>query len=204
MGRSHRRREYSKARDLQAKRLLSNIGTYVPHGGGDQPFAGPPSRARDRPCTAALRVATFANAAKGTAAHFGRSTCLTNAIGYEPPVSVLLVEDDPLIRGFVVEALREAGYHVIHASTGEEALAWCKRHVADVLVTDVRLPGQVDGWQIAERYREQDPELPVIYATGFSPATPRPVPGSRIVQKPFHPEEIVRMIKELGEEKGAP
>ncbi|MET4316118.1 response regulator [Bradyrhizobium sp. RT4b] len=79
-------------------------------------------------------------------------------------MSVLLVEDDPLIRGFVVEALREAGYHVIHASTGEEALAWCKRHVADVLVTDVRLPGQVDGWQIAERYREQDPELPVIYA----------------------------------------
>ncbi|MET4023838.1 hypothetical protein ABIC10_008980 [Bradyrhizobium sp. S3.2.12] len=41
MGRSHRRREYSKARDLQAKRLLSNIGTYVPHGGGDQPFAAP-------------------------------------------------------------------------------------------------------------------------------------------------------------------
>ncbi|WGD51576.1 hypothetical protein QA641_40135 [Bradyrhizobium sp. CB1650] len=76
---------------------------------------------------------------------------------------------------------------MIHASTGEEALAWCKRHVADVLVSDVRLPGQVD---------EQDPELPVIYATGFS--------GSRIVQKPFHPEEIVRMIKELGDEKGAP
>ncbi|MFH0302705.1 response regulator [Bradyrhizobium sp. 31Argb] len=117
-------------------------------------------------------------------------------------MSVLLVEDDPLIREFVVEALREAGYHVIHASTGEEALAWCEHHVA--LVTDVRLPGQVDGWQIAERYREQDPNLPVIYATGFSPTPPRPVPGSRIVKKPFHPEEIVRTIKELGEEKGAP
>ncbi|WP_245475124.1 response regulator [Bradyrhizobium sp. Leo121] len=87
-------------------------------------------------------------------------------------MSVLLVEDDPLIREFVVEALREAGYHVIHASTGEEALAWCEHHVA--LVTDVRLPGQVDGWQIAERYREQDPNLPVIYATGFSPTPPRP------------------------------
>jgi len=134
----------------------------------------------------------------------GRSTGVTNTIPYEPPVSVLLVEDDPLIREFVVEALREAGYHVIHASTGEEALAWCTRHVADVLVTDVKLPGQVDGWQIAERCREQDPDLPVIYATGFSPATPRPVPGSRIVKKPFHPEEIVRTIRELGEEKGTP
>ena len=69
-------------------------------------------------------------------------------------MSVLLVEDDPLIREFVVEALREAGYHVIHASTGEEALEWCKRRAADVLVTDVRLPGQVDGWQIAERFQD--------------------------------------------------
>jgi DNA-binding response OmpR family regulator len=117
-------------------------------------------------------------------------------------VSILLVEDDPLIREFVVEALREAGYHVIHASTGEEALAWCKRRVPNVLVTDVRLPGQLDGWQVAERYREQDPELPVIYATGFSPVTPRPVPGSRIVKKPFHPEEIVRLVEEFGEMKG--
>ncbi len=117
-------------------------------------------------------------------------------------MSVLLVEDDPLIREFLVEALREAGYHVIHASTGEEALAWCKCHAADVLVTDVRLPGHVDGWQIAERCREHDPELPVIYATGFSP-TPRPVPGSRILKKPFHPDEIVRVVKELGEGRQA-
>lgn len=113
-------------------------------------------------------------------------------------MSVLLVEDDPLIREFVVEALRDAGYHVIHASTGEEALAWCKRHAADVLVTDIRLPGGVDGWQIAERCREHDPDLPVIYATGFSPTTPRPVPGSRTLRKPFDPDEIVRMVKELG------
>ncbi|MCG2638586.1 MULTISPECIES: response regulator transcription factor [Bradyrhizobium] len=119
-------------------------------------------------------------------------------------MSILLVEDDPLIREFVVEALREAGYHVIHASTGEEALAWCNRRVADVLVTDVRLPGQVDGWQIAERYREQSPNLPVIYATGFSPVPPRPVPGSRIVQKPFRPEEIIRIVEELDQTKGRP
>ena len=117
-------------------------------------------------------------------------------------MSVLLVEDDPLIRGFVVEALREAGYHVIHASTGEEALAWCKRHVADVLVTDVRLPGQVDGWQIAERYREQDPELPVIYATGFSHVRPRPVPGSVWFQKPYRTEQVVNAIRDLS--AGAP
>ena len=66
---------------------------------------------------------------------------------------ILVVEDDALIREFVVEALREEGYDVIHAANGEEALAWCGRQVADVLVTDVRLPGGIDGWQIAERCR---------------------------------------------------
>ena len=48
---------------------------------------------------------------------------------------ILVVEDDPLIREFTVEALREEGYDVIHASTGKEALAWCMRQAADVLVT---------------------------------------------------------------------
>jgi DNA-binding response OmpR family regulator len=63
-------------------------------------------------------------------------------------VRILVVEDDPLIREFVVEALRDEGCEVIHASNGER-LAWCKRRVADVLVTDIKLPGRINGWQIA-------------------------------------------------------
>jgi DNA-binding response OmpR family regulator len=110
---------------------------------------------------------------------------------------VLVVEDDPLIREFVVEALREEGFDVIHAADGEQALAWCGRRAADVLVTDVRLPGKVDGWQIAERCREHHPELPVIYTTGFSPVAPRPVAGSLLLQKPFHPDEIVRAVRQV-------
>lgn len=82
---------------------------------------------------------------------------------------ILVVEDDRLIRDFVVEALREEGYQVIDAACGEEALAWCRRGLADVLVTNIRLPRRIDGWQIAERCREHDPYLPVIYASGFSP-----------------------------------
>jgi CheY-like chemotaxis protein len=81
---------------------------------------------------------------------------------------ILVVEDDLLIRELLVEALREEGYDVVHASNGEQALEWCKRQAADVLVTDIKLPRKVDGWQIAERCREHDPALPVIYATGFS------------------------------------
>ena len=86
---------------------------------------------------------------------------------------------------------------MIHASNGEEALALCKRRMADLLITDVRLPGPVDGWQIAERCREHDPRLPVIYATGFSPVLPRPVPGSRFLQKPFQPEAMLAAVKDI-------
>jgi DNA-binding NarL/FixJ family response regulator len=95
-----------------------------------------------------------------------------------------LVEDDPLIREFVIDALREQGFDVIPAAGGEQALAWCAQRAADVLVIDIRLPGRIDGWQIAERCREHDPNLPVIYATGFSPVSPRPVPRSFSVRKP--------------------
>jgi DNA-binding response OmpR family regulator len=112
-------------------------------------------------------------------------------------VRILVVEDDPLIREIVVEALREEGYDVIHASNGEEAMAWCRRRVADVLVTDIKLPGQMDGWQIAEQCRARDPELPVIYATGFSPVRARPVPGSLSLRKPFSPDEIVQAVRQL-------
>ena len=110
---------------------------------------------------------------------------------------IFVVEDDALIREFVVEALREEGYVVIHAANGEEALAWCVWQVADVLITDVNLPGDIDGWQIAERCREHDPGLPVIYATGFSPVAPRPVPGSLTLQKPYRPEDIVRAVRRV-------
>jgi CheY-like chemotaxis protein len=118
-------------------------------------------------------------------------------VDWEYFVRVLVVEDDPLVREFVVEALREQGYDVIHAADGEQALTWCSRRAADVLVTDIRLPGKVDGWQIAERCRQHDPDLPVIYATGFSPVSPRPVPGSVMLQKPFHPEQLVDAVREL-------
>jgi DNA-binding NtrC family response regulator len=114
-------------------------------------------------------------------------------------VQILFVEDDPLIREFVVEALHDEGFHVIEASDGEEALDWCKQRVADVLVTDIQLPGQIDGWDIAERCREHDPDLPVIYATGFSPVVARPVAGSLSLQKPYHPEAIVRAVRQAAE-----
>ena len=91
---------------------------------------------------------------------------------------VLAVDDDEHTRNLLRDLCEASGYRVLTASNGEEALAWCSRQVADVLVTDIKLPGRVDGRQIAERCREYDPGLPVIYATGFSPVEARPVPAA--------------------------
>jgi DNA-binding NtrC family response regulator len=115
-----------------------------------------------------------------------------------------MVEDDPLVRELVVDALREEGYEVFHTSNGEQALALCKRQIADVLVTDIRLPGGVDGWQIAERCREHDPQLQVIYATGFSPVEARPVPDSLTLHKPYQPDRIVEAVRQMGKERRPP
>lgn len=110
---------------------------------------------------------------------------------------VLVVEDDPLIREMLVEALQDEGFGVVQAASGTEAMSWCKRREADVLVTDIVLPGGIDGWQIAERCREHHPGLLVIYVTGFSPVAPRPMPGSLLLQKPYVPAEIVAAIRSL-------
>jgi CheY-like chemotaxis protein len=103
----------------------------------------------------------------------------------------LIVEDDGLVRAVAVDALVDAGFDVVEADTGEEALAECEAQVLDALFTDIKLPGQVTGWDIAEKCREADPNLPVIYATGFSPVVARPVPGSIIFQKPYTPEQLI-------------
>ena len=109
-------------------------------------------------------------------------------------VKVLVVEDDSLVRAMAAEALVEAGFEVVEATTGEEAVHFCGQQVADVLFTDIRLPGEISGWDIAERCREANPDLPVIYATGFSALNPRPVPRSTFFQKPYTPEQLVSAV----------
>lgn len=112
-------------------------------------------------------------------------------------MKILVVEDEELLRELAVDALEDAGFDVIQAATGEEALCRCQEHVADALFTDIRLPGKVDGWDIAEHCRKARPNIPVVYATGYSPAEPRLVPGSRLFRKPYSPEQVIATIREL-------
>jgi CheY-like chemotaxis protein len=112
-------------------------------------------------------------------------------------MKVLVVEDEELLRAVAVEALEEAGFQVIEATTGEEAIRKCQGSPLGALFTDIRLPGQIDGWDIAEHCRGADPNLPVVYATGYSHVKPRPVPGSRFFLKPYSLERVIEAICEL-------
>jgi CheY-like chemotaxis protein len=66
-----------------------------------------------------------------------------------------------------------------------------------VLFTDIRLPGPMDGWRLAEKARALKPDLPVIYATGFSAEAPRLVPDGVLLKKPYTPSTVIETIERL-------
>jgi len=103
--------------------------------------------------------------------------------------SILVVDDDPIVRNVVREHLRRNGYTVIETASGEEALeAVGKQHV-DAVLLDLCMPG-MSGWETLERLKKnvQTADIPVVVLSVLSPATRTPdVPTTQgWVQKPFH------------------
>jgi CheY-like chemotaxis protein len=111
---------------------------------------------------------------------------------------ILVVEDDQLIRETVADILTSEGFDVLEAESGEQAMQFCSRHAADLIFTDIRLAGVLTGWDVAEHCRAENPDIPVIYATGFSDVRPRPVPRSLLFHKPYSPEQIIAAIHSFG------
>lgn len=110
--------------------------------------------------------------------------------------TVLVVEDESLLRELIVQELADAGFEVIEADTGESAIAILNAsQPIDVLFTDIRLPGQVDGWQIARHARHHRPEIPVIYASGYTVDRSAQVPDSLYLGKPYRTESVVVEIE---------
>lgn len=111
---------------------------------------------------------------------------------------VLLVEDEPPLLALVVEGFEEAGLQPIWAGNADDALSIMRVGPGPVaLVTDIRLPGKLDGWELAERFRELKPSAPVIYVTGYSDAEPRPVSNSALLRKPYRLADVIAELKRL-------
>jgi len=116
------------------------------------------------------------------------------------PVSsgrILLVEDDGLLRRFVEEMLELAGFTVLTASDGEEALdVFTQRSdPVDVLLTDVVMP-RMSGTQLAERIREIDEHVQVVYTSGYAKDAPSDGNGlaGSVLPKPFTTEQLVAAV----------
>ena len=114
--------------------------------------------------------------------------------------TVLLVEDDPLIRTTTAEMLQDEGYVVVEAESAEEAMAALQTAPVSVLVTDVNLPG-LSGTELAQRARAVRPEIAVIYATGDSSGVAEGTDATVLV-KPYDAKALVAAIG--GADAGAP
>jgi CheY-like chemotaxis protein len=110
---------------------------------------------------------------------------------------VFVVEDECLVRAVIVDYLRENGCDVLEAASGEEAVSLIdgKDQQLDVLFTDIRLGGQLNGWDVAEIFRAHQPNIRVLYASGYSIEPPRDVSESEFFDKPYRTEDILEACK---------
>ena len=117
------------------------------------------------------------------------------------PISrILLAEDDDSMRGFLERALEKAGYDVIAFANGEEAFERLKTEPFTLLLTDIVMP-RMDGIELARRASELDPDLKIMFITGFAAvilnndtAAPK---DARVLSKPFHLKDLVREVDRL-------
>ncbi|PTM39558.1 response regulator [Bosea sp. 124] len=114
---------------------------------------------------------------------------------------ILLVEDEPLILMDVESALIDAGFEVIAASNGEDAVGWIERRGAEIraVLTDIRLGGRLSGWDVGRHARQTVPTMPVVYVSGDSAGdwTSQGVPSSVMIQKPFAFAQIISAVSLL-------
>jgi CheY-like chemotaxis protein len=117
-------------------------------------------------------------------------------------MKILIADDEPGIRTMVASTLKRVGYDTIVAEDGAKALhlLGCGL-VVDALMTDIRMPG-ADGWAVARAYREQFPNLPVLYVTGQADDM-LPVPGAVLIEKPFRMSQILTALSNFTQTDGS-
>ena len=113
---------------------------------------------------------------------------------------ILLAEDDDSMRVFLVKALQKANYEVVASENGEEAYEYLTREPFTLLLTDIVMP-KMDGIELARRASEIDPELKIMFITGFAAVVlnseNQPPKDSRVLSKPFHLKDLVREVNRL-------
>lgn len=110
------------------------------------------------------------------------------------PLSILYAEDEMLIAMCIIEALEDYGHQVCHFPTGDAAAAQLHRGCFDVLLTDLRMPGDTNGLDLIARARQGNPGLPVVLITGTPPQNMRRDEITAVIEKPCLLADVVRTI----------
>ncbi len=116
-----------------------------------------------------------------------------------PAATVLVTEDEPLVRMIAVETLREAGYEVREAGDGVAALEILERGGIDLLITDIQMP-RMNGYQLADAAMTRWPNLKILLITGYArEGVPASIASARLrtLQKPFDIDRLPRLVAEL-------
>lgn len=113
---------------------------------------------------------------------------------------IILAEDDESMRGFLERALARAGYDVVSFNNGADALERLKEEPFSLLLTDIVMP-RMDGIELARHASELDPDLKIMFITGFAAVTlnnAAEAPSeARVLSKPFHLKDLVNEVEQL-------
>ncbi|WP_148716234.1 response regulator [Chitinolyticbacter meiyuanensis] len=113
------------------------------------------------------------------------------------PLTVLMVDDDPLVRLVNAQHLQDLGHQVLVADSGEAGLALLAASPkVDALVADYAMPG-MNGAEFARRARVQQPQLPVVFVTGYIEHDQLDLPNTTIVQKPYTAALLGQQLNQL-------
>ncbi|MCJ2047489.1 response regulator [Methylobacterium sp. J-078] len=117
---------------------------------------------------------------------------------------VLIVEDNYLLLDMLTGLCERRGIGVVSVSSGEAAMATIRQAGSHprgpdlaLLITDINLPGLIDGWTVAEAYRILNPGQPVIYTSTGGRSDRRAVPGSVFLSKPFRIQDVIDLAGAL-------
>ena len=128
--------------------------------------------------------------------------------------TVLVVDDEEMVRIIMVQVLQDNGYTVLEASDGLEALRIAKEHTGriDLLLTDVKMPG-MNGLELTARLLSNRPEMTVLYVSGHADST-RQIqlqegqfiiePGANFLHKPFSPDGLLQKVRHVMEHSAKP
>ena len=112
---------------------------------------------------------------------------------------ILLAEDDNDMRRFLAKALANAGYDVVSYDNGRSAYERLREEPFTLLLTDIVMP-EMDGIELARRATELDPDLKIMFITGFAAVTlkaGKAVPQAKVLSKPFHLRDLVLEVEPM-------